>query len=300
MLNAFYNSLIHDNQVLILEALERLELDYKGGCREESIASIERIAAPGSHDQETDDDAAWVQIIRDLEDVGISHRVALTYHDFVVNWFIRAINEGGLLEERRNPENLSTTRPSSKDGFEVDYLSTSFATTDLNEKNEMVYSENVLRHAPGMAPLQRSDSSNAPEPLHILHASAETINELDLPDLPCDAPEPVHLPSPSTQAPEHMHGKNQDIAGELFQPVYSSSQAPEPVSFATTTDLNERVQKAIDAWVRRDFVAAARLLEEQLAAVEQGFAAPNDLQPDRVQRYHQRDAGPSRGSFEFY
>lgn len=124
MLNTFYNSLIHDNQVLILGALERLELDYKGGCREESIASIERIAAPDSHDHETDDDAAWVQIIRDLEDVGISYQVALTYHDFMVNWFIRAVNEGRLLEEPSNPESLSTTRPSSSDGLEVDYLST--------------------------------------------------------------------------------------------------------------------------------------------------------------------------------
>lgn len=145
----------------------------------------------------------------------------------------------------------------------------------------MVYSESVLRHTPGMAPLQRLDSSNAPEPLHILHASAEIVNELDLPDLSCDAPEPVRLPSSSTQAPEHMHGKNQDIAGELFRPVYSSSQEPGPVSFTTTTDLNERAHKAIDAWARRDFVAAARLLEEQLAAVEQGFVAPNGLQPDR-------------------
>ncbi|KAF1924312.1 uncharacterized protein M421DRAFT_72863 [Didymella exigua CBS 183.55] len=281
MLNAFYNSLIHDNQVLILEALGRLELDYKGGYREESIASIERIAAPDSHHEEVDDDAAWTQIIRDLEDVGISHQVVLTYRDFVVDWFIRAVNEGRLLEERRNTESLSSTRPFSSDGFQMNFLSASLATTDLNGQNEVVFLENDLAHTPGIAPLQRSNSSNAPEPLHIHYNTVGTPNESITSSLPCDAPEPVHLPSPSTQAPEPIYGINQDAAVKVFRPVTLASQAPEPVSSASTLDLNERAQGIADAWARHDFVVAARLLEEQLAAVEQGCVASNGLQPDR-------------------
>jgi hypothetical protein len=70
MLNGFYTSLIHDNQVLILEALERLEHDYKGGHREESIASLERLTSGTADDEDQEDEAAWTQILRDLEDVG--------------------------------------------------------------------------------------------------------------------------------------------------------------------------------------------------------------------------------------
>ncbi|KAF3033214.1 hypothetical protein E8E12_004980 [Didymella heteroderae] len=281
MLNAFYNSLIHDNQVLILEALERLEMDYKGGHREESIASIERIAAPDCHEHETDSDAAWVQIIRDLEDVGISHQVALNYHDFVVDWFIQAVNEGRLLEDSGRPESLSSTRPSSSDGYQVNFLSTSLAATYLNGKNDVIYVENLTTHSPATTPLRRSDSSNAPEPLHIADSSTEIATSFFPSSLPRDAPEPMQLPSPSTHAPEPIRRTNQDVALEVYRPGTLALQAPEPVSFASPLNLDERAQNIVGAWRNHDFVRAARSLEEQLALVEQGFVGSNGLQPDR-------------------
>ncbi|KAF2473970.1 uncharacterized protein BDR25DRAFT_332701 [Lindgomyces ingoldianus] len=104
MLNGFYNSLIHDNQVLILEALGRLENDYKGGHREESITSVRRIVSgEADGEDEEDEDAAWPQIIRDLEDVGISPQDAIDYRDFIIDWFVRAVNEGRLMEEQVQP-----------------------------------------------------------------------------------------------------------------------------------------------------------------------------------------------------
>ncbi|KAF2032703.1 hypothetical protein EK21DRAFT_60249 [Setomelanomma holmii] len=99
MLNSFYTSLIHDNQVLILEALERLELDYKGGHREESIASLEMITSRTVADSDEDSEAAWTQILRDLEDVGVAKEDALNYRDVIRDWLIQAVNEGRLLEE---------------------------------------------------------------------------------------------------------------------------------------------------------------------------------------------------------
>lgn len=100
MLNTFYTSLIHDSQVLILEALERLEHDYRGGHREESIASIERITS-GNVQDDREDDVAWSQILRDLEDVGITQQEALSYREVVVDWLVTAVNEGRLLEQRQ-------------------------------------------------------------------------------------------------------------------------------------------------------------------------------------------------------
>lgn len=107
MLNAFYTSLIHDNQVLILEALERLEQDYRGGHREESIASLERITSGAAEDVEGDEEA-WTQILRDLEDVGVAKHAALSYRDVIVNWLVQAVNDGRLLEQREEPDSFAS------------------------------------------------------------------------------------------------------------------------------------------------------------------------------------------------
>jgi len=279
MLNAFYISLIHDNQVLILEALERLELDYKGGCREESIASIERIA--GLEEQD-DDDAAWTQIIRDLEDVGISQQIASTYHDFVVDWFIKAVNEGRLLEQRNDPESMGSTRRSSA-VFGMDILSASLAQAGMGGNPEAICIQNRPTRAgsPDIVRLQRSDSSNAPEPLHIFDPPVESMKELHLPDPSHIAPEPVHTLSPSDQAPELHQGNNENSATTFLWPASAASEAPVPVLSAVFSDLNDNAQQILAAWVRHDYVAASELLEEQLAAVEQGFVTSTGLQPDR-------------------
>ncbi|OAL03848.1 hypothetical protein IQ06DRAFT_345063 [Phaeosphaeriaceae sp. SRC1lsM3a] len=99
MLNGFYSSLVLDNQVLILEALERLELDYRGGHREESVASIEKITSTSDDQEDEEDEQAWAQILRDLEDVGIASQDALGYRDMIVDWLVKAVNEGRLLEQ---------------------------------------------------------------------------------------------------------------------------------------------------------------------------------------------------------
>jgi hypothetical protein len=108
MLNGFYTSLIHDNQVLILEALERLEHDYKGGHREESIASLERLTSGTADDEDQEDEAAWTQILRDLEDVGVAKQDALGYRDLIVDWLVQAVNEGRLLEQRPEPDSFQS------------------------------------------------------------------------------------------------------------------------------------------------------------------------------------------------
>lgn len=99
MLNTFYTSLVHDSQVRILDALERLEKDYRGGHREESIASLERLTA-GPAEDEAEEEAAWTQILRDLEDVGVAKQDALGYRDVIIDWLVEAVNQGRLLEQR--------------------------------------------------------------------------------------------------------------------------------------------------------------------------------------------------------
>jgi len=123
MLNSFYTTLIHDSQVLILEALERLEKDYKGGYREESIASIGRLTSAGILDNDKDDEESWSQILRDLEDVGVSQQQAVSYRDLIVDWLVKAVNEGRLLEERPGDDFFETMQQD---------LGTAFLNSDLN------------------------------------------------------------------------------------------------------------------------------------------------------------------------
>lgn len=66
------------------------------------MASVEKIASRVV-DEDGDEDAAWLQIIRDLEDVGISQQDALQYWEFVTDWFVRAVKEGILMEQRAEP-----------------------------------------------------------------------------------------------------------------------------------------------------------------------------------------------------
>jgi hypothetical protein len=107
MLNTFYTSMIHDSQVRILDALERLEKDYRGGHREESIASLERLTA-GPAEDEAEEEAAWTQILRDLEDVGVAKQDALGYRDVIIHWLVEAVNQGRLLEQRIESDGIES------------------------------------------------------------------------------------------------------------------------------------------------------------------------------------------------
>lgn len=93
MLCAFYDSLIHSSQLRIEEALHQLAADIRGGHREAS--SVVSWAST----EDGDEDIAWPQIIRDLEDLGITATMADEYRSFILDWFIKAINEGMLQEK---------------------------------------------------------------------------------------------------------------------------------------------------------------------------------------------------------
>ncbi|KAK2754078.1 hypothetical protein FQN54_007247 [Arachnomyces sp. PD_36] len=102
MLNTFYSTLILSAQMRIQQALSQLQTDYQGGYRDASIVST----LDGCVDEETNEDGAWPQIIRDLEDLGISEELATQYQTFIVDWFVKAINEGLLQEQTRENTSL--------------------------------------------------------------------------------------------------------------------------------------------------------------------------------------------------
>ncbi|KAF2855796.1 hypothetical protein T440DRAFT_163259 [Plenodomus tracheiphilus IPT5] len=301
MLNTFYTSLIHDSQVLILEALERLERDYRGGHREESIASIEKITS----EEGEDDDEAWTQILRDLEDVGVSQQEALSYRDVIIDWLIRAVNGGRLQEQRpkqdvwvepTSPSLDAPTMPSQSQrghpapiGAEISLLSPPLP----NQGNLL---------SPSMISLPHSATGS------ISPSSASQFSEADAASLYA----PPGLSSVQSQHTERQHEQTlmpalyatYNQTGGFFPPdpsaqipplttVPSSTlplsaeppQEPPPSYYqeteTVTADLEWTAQQIVGAWGRHDFPAAEKLLEEQLAAVERGQTVSSGTQPDR-------------------
>jgi hypothetical protein len=320
MLNTFYTSLIHDSQVLILEALERLERDYKGGHREESIASIERLASGTTQDEEEDDDVAWSQILRDLEDVGVSQQQALSYRDVIVDWLVAAVNEGRLLEERPDQEtsfsmsqDLVTALP------ELDFTETSHSLDVPTIIPPMQRSSSALFAEPPPAP---SPSEPQDQTVHLnpstvslpAHRQSTTSvqSESDVSSLytrpepsPLVAssaslstyavrrvPVPVSHPSAPVQA---THGPDPLAPSYIPPAILPPSASSDPRALSTsvappayyeqgtsiTVDLEWTAHQIVAAWARSDYVAAERLLEDQLAAVERGQTCTSGTQPDR-------------------
>jgi hypothetical protein len=239
MLNTFYTSLIHDNQVLILEALGRLEKDYRGGHREDSLSSI-ALSLTGEDDP--DEDAAWPQIIRDLEDVGISTQDVEDYRDFIVDWFVKAVNEGRLMEER----------------------------TVLQSPINFPQSLNNCPPIPSIDNMQKMPSYETPRfPPAVLESrssSSPTTSILDLAS-------PLYM----TQA-----GLELRAAAPKEGAPYESQQSLslDKKGSGSAGNLIWTAQLIVAAWDKREFATAEKLLENQLAAVERGESVTTG-QPDR-------------------
>jgi hypothetical protein len=317
MLNTFYTSLIHDVQVLILEALERLEKDYRGGHREESISSIERLTSGILEEVDEDDDEAWLQIIRDLEDVGISQQQALGYRNLIVDWLVTAVNEGRLLEERPEQEAFSSM---SQD------LRTALPEINVGESSSG-------QDVPAMlSPMQGSWSppSRTPPPIprppipqyHLtstpsVASRAQSVTSLPIISQDTDSDDSSLYAEPQRSAATTPSARSNAFsvprvpiprasgllrtpqtapdASMLASPPVPSPRAPSvtaplpnadaPPSYfeegtSITIDLNWTAHQAVAAWARNDFVAAEKHLEDQLAAVERGQRCISGTQPD--------------------
>ena len=93
-LRAFYERLRNSPQRQVELALEQLADEVSNGRHETSSAYSLSVAA------DHDDDSGWFQIIRDLGDLGIPEHVVNEYKTFIVDWILRAINDGVLSDEK--------------------------------------------------------------------------------------------------------------------------------------------------------------------------------------------------------
>ncbi|KAF2265803.1 hypothetical protein CC78DRAFT_175973 [Lojkania enalia] len=256
MLNSFYTSLIHDNQVLILEALGRLEQDYKGGHREESLASVERITSGVANDEdEEDDDAAWSQIIRDLEDVGISPQDALNYREFITDWFVRAVNQGRLMEAQaeRTEEPYFTMSRDFTDALSIH-------STDIHPDissipvREINHSTNHVPRLRSTSQAMSSPSQLTPEEAISRDTNINAHNTAAIPDY-----QPLQTSRYSSIVPRGIPER-----------TITDLQPYEQLDASSGETLRSTAQEIVQAWNNREFASAQILLESQLAAVERG------------------------------
>ncbi|KAI8942632.1 hypothetical protein NX059_000686 [Plenodomus lindquistii] len=278
MLNTFYTSLIHDSQVLILEALERLEKDYRGGHRGESVASIEMITSEESEG----DDEAWTQILRDLDDVGVSQQEALSYRDLIVDWLITAVNEGRLQEQQSEQTSFLTTSPTPS-------------------------SDGRPQLSAGQRPLLSPSMTSLPDSVrrNISSSTASQVSGTDAASLYA-SPDAPSVPSQQIERHSHVQalGVGLDYTGHAVSPELTVQIPPDafvhpgsvppvhalpqeiPPSYhdetaTATVNLDWTAQRIVAAWAQNDFLAAEKLIEEQLGAVERGQTVSSGAQPDR-------------------
>jgi hypothetical protein len=272
MLNTFYTSLIHDNQVLILEALRSLEHDYRGGHREESIASVQQLV-DGAAEENTDhvDDAAWGQITRDLEDVGISAQDALDYREFIIDWFVRAVNEGRLLEDRAEPVSLATMPRDLGSALLPVNESPGWKTPRLSP-GPSLHSQPSFDGRPVRPESSVSVVSPSVDPKAPGRSSDES---------PEIAPRTANTNHTSTQ---EEYGEANEAPSQRLPRSPTAPPAYEELSPIPTGDLGKTAKQIVDAWAERDFAKAGTLLENQLAEVERGVTIivnGQRVQPDR-------------------
>jgi hypothetical protein len=94
-LTTFYQCLRDSPTAQIDRALQQLAKEVSNGRHETSTATSLSTSAV-----DPDDDAGWDQIIRDLGDLGIAEKVVNDYRNFIVDWILRAINDGVLTDEK--------------------------------------------------------------------------------------------------------------------------------------------------------------------------------------------------------
>lgn len=256
MLNGFYTSMVHDSQVLILEALERLERDYAGGHREESIASLGRITSGSVEEDDEEDEAAWTQILRDLEDVGVAKQDALGYRDVIIDWLVKAVNEGRLLEQREEPDafqsmtnNLGAALPWEEPGTHSLDVPPILASYERSHSAPFRMASPMA--TPPEAQHQRAHSipSTVLEPSGLssyaastyteetdassLYASPEPVSRVTSANYPTTVPRRVPVPI-RTEEPAQSSALSQTIETSTSPfPAEAEAEAPIPVSSLT-------------------------------------------------------------------
>ncbi|KAJ7019824.1 hypothetical protein C8F04DRAFT_1275814 [Mycena alexandri] len=94
-LTAFNTTLINSSTTRIEKKLAKFIAEVQAGMREGSVMSASKVASTRAATLDSPD--VWVELRRELEDIGISALVVEERRDFIVGWLKNAV-DGGFLE----------------------------------------------------------------------------------------------------------------------------------------------------------------------------------------------------------
>ncbi len=247
MLCAFYNSLIHSSQLRIEKALVQLAADIRGGHREAS--SVVSWAST----EDSDEDTAWPQIIRDLEDLGITSTMADEYRSFILDWFVKAINDGMLQEKAPEGDDDDSLYASP-----IPSRNTSCATV-VDSWNEVPF-ELAAEPSKHMArkPVA-SNSPSVPQPFTNTTPRTQSVPQAHL--LPM-------LPQQSYRAAASLTPQHSSAGQNFSDPLIRSNSAP--VKSSEDSNIIWTAQRIEHHWNNRVWKDAEGYLHQQIEAVEAG------------------------------
>jgi hypothetical protein len=131
--SAFYDNLSTSPQVQVEKALEHLAAEIRNGRTD--ATSVVTLGTSDCYD--TSEDFGWAQVVRDLEDLGISETIATENRTFIVEWIIRAINLGWLDEKIPITEMSSTPTQSSSSPVDLPPQSNNIPNPNLQHLSSM-------------------------------------------------------------------------------------------------------------------------------------------------------------------
>jgi hypothetical protein len=233
-LSAFYQSVKNSPQAQIERALEQLAEEISNGKHETS--SVTTLSTASDYD----DDTGWLQVVRDLGDLGVEQQIVAEYRTFIVDWILKAINSGILtekipVEEENLPEAVLAPPIPPKIPSPMHAPPHSLPPMEYYPQTSNSY---------GKLPQSPNSYSNFPQ-------SSNSYNNL-----------PQLRPAVSQDVFSHeRHISNVSIMDEPPSPI-----EPDPAD----SNILWTAQRIAESWGKRDWSSSKTLLEEQIASVERG------------------------------
>ncbi|KAF2432619.1 hypothetical protein EJ08DRAFT_695373 [Tothia fuscella] len=258
LLATFYKSLLESPQSKIESALEKLAEEYSSGRHD--TASIGSLSTMSDSD---DDDSGWLQIVRDLTDLGVPENILQAHRSFIIDWILRAINSGALTEKMPVEE---------KDDEKIAVISTPPPLPPKISNPSFSAPQFIPPSSPAPPLALASDSSQSQvQPQNYLGHSYNN--------------------SQNWQQTHHSYDNSPNLqpitSHEGYARPSSMDEPPSPIE--PESDILWTAQKISEAWQRKDWAEAKQLLNQQIMAVERGEyveISGEPVQPDlRILRH---------------
>jgi hypothetical protein len=264
---AFYKRLRESPTAQIDRALQLLAKEVSNGRHGTSTAtstatSLSTVAAnPNDH-------VTWEQITRDLGDLGVAEKMVADHRDFIIDWILRAINDGVLTDEKMPVEPVAIPIPLSPppQSLPSQSLSSQSLPPQSLPPESLPPQSPPSPSPPSPSPPSPSPPSPSPPPvppktLVLPKATPSAYTQLNAPLFL--TVEPQHRPSvnPPSHWPVSVLNQFSTINMDGSPPI-----DPDPAE----SNILRNAQRICFHWNGREWKHARENIQAQIACVERG------------------------------